>query len=55
MEKCKYEGGTSRVGLYIMVFLMFLNIVCNNISNKIDSSSDRLERIEIKIDSLLQK
>lgn len=51
MEKCKYTH-TERAGLYIMVFII-LCCTCPRNNEFSHSDSERLERIEAKLDSII--
>ena len=49
--KCKYKP-TERAGLYLLIFVILLNVVCFNKNYQIQEIHDKCERIEAKIDSL---
>lgn len=54
-DKCKFKE-TSRFGLYVMVFLIFLNVFCN-IAHKgdIGKLEKKIENLEMKINELLER
>jgi len=49
--ECKYKP-TNRIGLYFLIFIIFLNVVCFNKNYQIQEIHNKCERIEAKIDSL---